>query len=86
MNPVVIGIVNAVVPGVGYLILRKRTIFGALILVSGAAWFIGGFFESYIEIESFLISTTVEGKILEAISIAATMLAFGYDAYTLAKE
>ena len=84
MNPVAVGIINAVIPGVGYLMLRKRTIFGALILISAATWFIGGFFEPVTD--NFLISTTLEGKILEAISLMTAMLAFGYDAYTLAKE
>jgi hypothetical protein len=84
MRAVLIGLVNAILPGVGYVILRKRVIFGALVLASTILWIISGFFETYAE--SFFIASTLNGRIFEAFAYVVLFAAFGYDAYSLAKE
>lgn len=88
MKPVLYGILNALFPGLAYVILRRRQVFGVLILVSTIAVVASAFFEPTEASfwESLFSATTQEGKIFEAIAIIATALAFGYDAYTLAKE
>ncbi len=84
MRAILFGILNAFLPGAAYLFLRRRQVFGTFILVSGIAYLASGFFEP--ETGSFFFATTQEGKIFEAIALVTGMFAFGYDAYSLAKE
>lgn len=83
-NPLLAGIVNAIAPGAGYLMIGRRVAFGALMLVSTIALMINGVFIS--DQTSFFLSTETAGKVFEAIAMAATALAFGYDAYVLARK
>jgi hypothetical protein len=77
-NPWIIGVVNAFAPGLGYLLIGKRTIFASILLASmvvGYYWiFTSPDFEK------------VSADPLFAISAYLTALAFGVDAYFEAKS
>jgi len=83
MNPYLIAVGNALIPGLGYLILRKRQIFGTLVFIGTVAWYAMTFLDPA---AAPPFSTTVLGNMLEVIAVIATTIAFGYDAYALAKE
>jgi hypothetical protein len=87
MNPYLIGIVNALFPGLGYLILRKRQIFGALLFIGTLLYIYLTFTEPVFMLEGrFFFAETSVGKIIEAVSVLAFMAAFAYDGYMLANE
>jgi len=78
-NPVLVAIANFLLPGLGYLMLRKRTVFGALLFAGTVLNIIYtfGFPPEFVWHEATWI-VFVGGVI--------TLIAFGYDAYSLAKE
>ena len=89
MNPYLIGFINALIPGLGYVIVRKKVIFGWMLLAGTITYFIAGAAESIYAPDSpmtFLISTTVVAKVFEGTAILCYAIAFGYDAYREAKN
>jgi len=81
--PVFIGILNAILPGFGYLILQKRIGFGVLILAYSVL--------SYINAFAFPIPQGITARVtlfdvFDVTAILLFFIAFGYDAYRLAKE
>ena len=85
-NPIVLGIVNAIVPGLGYVILGKRIVFGWLLLAGSISVAILAFIEPAFMPTSMFVSTSVIGKALETLWYVFFILAYGYDAYDLARE
>ncbi len=84
-SPLFVAIANAVFPGIGYIILQKRIVFGWLLL---SATIIGNIWE-------FLPSTQGASVVwgynplttgLSISGFALMSVAFAYDAYKLAKE
>ncbi len=79
MKAWLVAIANALFPGIGYVILQKRIIFGWLLLPGSAlAWYI-----------AFTIpapETSAATAFVFLVSSVLSSLAFGYDAYTAAKE
>ncbi len=76
-NPVFVAIVNFLLPGLGYLIIGKRVVFGRILFVGA----IFGLFYVF-------LSPSPEWTNMTWIGFAGgliTMSAFAYDAYTLAK-
>ena len=84
MNPYLIGVVNVFLPGLGYIILQKRLVFGWLLLISTVSYIGANFY--FPATDQFFFSTDPMGKFLEVVALVTGALAFGYDAYTLAKE
>jgi hypothetical protein len=84
LHPVVVGIINAVLPGAGYLIIRERMIFGGLLLAGSLVAFMLGFVEPVYIPNTLLVSTSLPGMGLEGIWYLLFMLAYGYDAYAMA--
>ena len=78
-RPLVVGLLNFFLPGLGYIILGKRIVFGWLILVSGVG----------LVILSFAYDTGGEMTTPDIIGAALSILmsfAFAYDAYQIAQE
>jgi len=73
-----------VVPGTGYIILGKRVVFGWLLVVGGAASFVWSIVEPSVQDAPFLGSepSTI---LLGAVAFTCATIAFGYDAYQLAR-
>lgn len=88
MKPILLGIVNAFVPGLSYLILRKRVVFGTLLVLGMLSWLVLSFVEPSHPLgwnAPMLYATTMLGMILEGGFYVFAMAAFGYDAYRLAR-
>ena len=78
-SPVLVAIANFLLPGLGYLILRKRATFGAILFVGTLLGVI----------YSFGFSPDLvwdNGTWLGFVGGLMTLIAFGYDAYQLANE
>ncbi|MEO6536622.1 MAG: hypothetical protein ABIT47_02925 [Candidatus Paceibacterota bacterium] len=84
LHPILVGIINAVLPGAGYLIIRERMIFGGLLLAGSAVALLLGLVEPVFIPNSLLVSTTIPGKSLESLWYLFFMIAYGYDAYSIA--
>lgn len=84
-NPWVVGIVNAVVPGLGYVLIGERKTFGWLLLTGSLCCIILAFIEPAFMTRTFLASTTNLGKLFESLWYLLFLLAYGYDAYSLAR-
>lgn len=89
-NPVVAAFANAVIPGLGYVLLGRRKSFGWLLLGSLAALTLfmlvdptGAGVEDPFE---FIYATTVAGGAFEILYYVLGMTAFGYDAYQEAQK
>lgn len=85
-NPLLVGICNAVVPGLGYVILGNRRVFGWLLLVGSLSAIILSFVEPAFVSQSFFVSKSALGTLLEALWYLFFVIAYGYDAYDLARE
>lgn len=84
-NPAVAGVSNALVPGLGYLLIDERKVFGWLLLAGSIFCLILSFIEPAFLEQAFLVSRTAYGMTLELAWYACFVAAYGYDAYTLAK-
>jgi hypothetical protein len=84
MNAYVIGFINALIPGLGYLVVRRRMVFASLLILSAVVAVIASFFEP--AMSNLLVSTTPTGKILESITLAVILIAFGIDGYNEARS
>ncbi len=65
IHPIVAGVCNAVLPGLGYLLIDERKVFGWLMLAGSAACIILSFFEPAFISQTFFVSHTAGGKFLE---------------------
>lgn len=83
-HPVLIGIVNAMIPGLGYLILKERIVFGWLIFLSFLLLIPLLFIEPIYT--NLFFAVTPMGQALEGLMIVLATIAFGYDAYDLARR
>ena len=86
IHPILIGILNAVLPGLGYLIIRERTVFASLMLLGLLLFSVVTFTDPSPAFSPLFLSTTVLGRFLEGISYTLISIAFGYDAYDMAKR
>lgn len=80
-NPIVAAIANAVLPGLGYILIQRRTVFGWWLLAGslvGWVWTI-----KFPIPEEFFMG---ESMLWCAAAYLLTMVAFAYDAYTEAKH
>jgi phosphotransferase system glucose/maltose/N-acetylglucosamine-specific IIC component len=84
-HPVLLGIINALLPGLGYLLLGQRKVFGG-ILFSGVVCSLLIMVVEPSSLYIWLLTTTPLGNVLEVASYTLFTIAFGYDAYALAKE
>jgi uncharacterized membrane protein HdeD (DUF308 family) len=85
MSPIVYGIINAIFPGLAYLMLRKREKFGLLLVISGVAGLMYGFVEPAVWNMPTLGSTPLSVT-LGLIALVTAPFAFAFDAYDLAKN
>lgn len=86
MKAFLIGIANALIPGLGYLILKERLVLGWCML---AAMLLFGFvtlFDPSPAFDTLLFAATPVGRLFEGLSYILAIFAFGYDAYDLARE
>lgn len=83
IHPVVAGICNAVVPGLGYLLIDERKVFGWLLLAGSLSCLALSFVEPAFLSQSFFVSTSLGGKFLEAAWYLCFVIAYGYDAWSL---
>ncbi len=86
MNPFIVGVINALIPGLGYLLIRERIVFGWLTLASLALYTIVMFTDPSPAFTAAFLSYSEMGRVIEALSYGLGMLAFGYDAYALARH
>lgn len=84
-NPIVAGVTNALIPGLGYLLIDERKVFGWLLLVGSVLCIILSFVEPTFLEQAFLVSSTGLGMTLELAWYACFVAAYAYDAYSLAK-
>lgn len=84
-RPVVVAIANVLLPGLGYILLGKRKIFGFLLVLNSLitwAWLI-----IYPQTETPGMWGPLEfNSLLGIVAVALLAAAFAYDAYTLAKK
>ena len=85
-HPVVLGVLNALIPGLSYLILRERVVFGTFLIAGSVALLLLAFVEPVFRPGSLLVSSSILGQGLESLWYVFFMLAYGYDAYALARE
>lgn len=85
-NPVFLGIANAILPGLGYLILKERVVFGWLLLIGTIALVLSETMDFNNMARPLFLATTLAGKWLEGFWMLITGIAFGYDAYDLARQ
>lgn len=85
-HPILVGISNAVLPGVGYLIIRERLVFGTFLIAGSIALVILAFIEPVFRPQSLLVSSSILGQGLESLWYIFFVLAYGYDAYSLARD
>ena len=85
-NPILIGIVNAILPGLGYLILKERLVFGWSIFLAVLLFALVAFTDPSPVFDMTLIAVSATGRSLEGVAYALAILAFGYDAYDLARK
>lgn len=83
-KPLVQFFINLLVPGLSYLLLKKRLVFGWLILISTIAWYT--VFLTEPSGETLLLATNPINNVLIGVAVLATSFALAYDAYQLAKE
>ena len=79
-NPVVIALLNFFLPGLGYIVLGREKVFGALALIGSVA----GWVWSFTSVLPFEEDSTV--AIIAALLTVFYAIAFAYDGYMLAKE
>lgn len=85
-HPILIGVINAVIPGLGYLILKERLVLGWCMFIAMILFAFVTFSDPSPAFDTTLFAVTPLGKFLEGLSYALAVFAFGYDAYDLAKK
>ncbi|HEY0010512.1 MAG TPA: hypothetical protein VGB97_01195 [Candidatus Paceibacterota bacterium] len=85
-NPISAGIVNALIPGLGYLLIRERMVFGTLTLMASVLFGIVILTDPAPAHQEILLSVGTVGRYLEGLSYFIAGLAFGYDAYDLVRR
>jgi hypothetical protein len=85
-HPIVIGLCNAVIPGLGYLLSGERKVFGWLLIAGVALYIVLSVIEPSFLPTSFFVSQSALGKLLESLMYLSFVGAFGYDAWDLANE
>lgn len=86
MTPAAYGIINAFFPGLAYILLGKRALFGWLLIISMVCNAILAFIAPHGVSESFFLSTTMFGKTIQIVGMMAGAIAFAYDAHKLAQQ
>jgi hypothetical protein len=85
-SPIITGICNAVIPGLGYVVLGERKIFGWLMLAGSLICIFLSFVEPAFMSRTFFVSETIFGKVLEAAWYLCFLAAFAYDAWSMATK
>lgn len=85
-HPLFVGIANALIPGAGYLILKERIVFGALLLGGTLALVLLMVVEPQFVPSGILTATSAFGMALEVLWYTLFTAAYGVDAYLLARE
>lgn len=85
-NPIVVGLCNAVVPGLGYLLIGERKVFGWLLVAGVVLYIVLSVIEPSFLPTSFFVSQSALGKLLESLMYLSFVGAFAYDAWDIASE
>ena len=83
-RPIVVAIANYTFPGLGYILLGKRMLFGVLMMTCVAVQAIQMYIDPYPYVIAY--ATTTFSLFLALFSIFMFQIAFAYDAYRLAKD
>ena len=86
MKPILIGIANALIPGLGYIILRERLFLGWGMFIAMVLFAFVTLSDPSPAFDTVLFAVTPTGRFLEGLSYSLAILAFGYDAYDLARK
>ncbi len=86
MHPILIGVINAIFPGLGYVLIRERLVLGLGMLIAMVLFMIVSFTDPSPAFDTVLFSISPTERLLEGLSYAFAVLAFAYDAYDLAKK
>ena len=85
-----LGVLNAIIPGLGYIAIKRRWILGFFLLVGFTLSIAWGWIEPLHPLVSgesyFFYSQTSTGFVVELIMWATAMIGFGYDAYASAER
>jgi hypothetical protein len=84
-KPIVVAVANAVLPGLGYILLGRRRAFGWLLLIGVALQIIQLCIDP-IPPYFIVYGSTPVSVTLGAAALFLVLLAFAYDGYQLAKE
>ena len=83
-KPIVVAIANYIFPGLGYVLLGKRTTFGWLVMLCVAVQALQLYIDPYPYIVAY--ATSEFSLALAILAIFILEIAFAYDAYVLARE
>lgn len=87
IHPILVGIVNALVPGLGYLVIKERLALGGGMFAAAVLFMLAMLVDPSPALgTTLLLAVTPVGQILEGCAYALAVVAFGYDAYDLAKK
>jgi hypothetical protein len=84
-HPILIGIANAIIPGLGYLILKDRLVLGWCMFIAMILFMVVTLTDPSPAFDTILFAVTPIGRLLEGASYVLAVFAFGYDAYDLAR-
>ena len=85
MNPWIPALANFILPGAGYLILKRKQVFAVLLIVGCLLWFVWGFIEPSVHLRTWIWGGIPASFTLGLVATIVVNLAFGYDAYQLAE-
>ncbi len=83
-SPLLVGFLNFFFPGLGYMLLGKRLLFGRLIFLSTLLGEIHLWIDPLPDV--YIYGSTNSSVALGTIALFLGCFAFGYDAYTLANK
>jgi hypothetical protein len=85
VHPGLLGIVNAIIPGLGYIILKQRLVFGWCMLATFVLFLIVTLTDPSPAFDTVLFAVSPTGQFLEVLAYILALFAFGYDVYDMAR-
>ncbi|HEY4489130.1 MAG TPA: hypothetical protein VJA87_01470 [Candidatus Paceibacterota bacterium] len=86
IHPILAGVINAIFPGLGYVLIRERLVFGIGLLLAMVLFMFVSFTDPSPSFATVLFAVTPTGRLLESLAYLIAVLAFAYDAYDLARK
>ncbi|MEK7509306.1 MAG: hypothetical protein AAB605_01180 [Patescibacteria group bacterium] len=84
IHPIVAGVSNVIIPGLGYLLIKRRIVLGVFLLL----WSLNGLILTFVDIGASMLVTgaTPIGKAIAFFGFLLFSAGMGYDAYSEAKK